>query len=74
MLILKKNLIANLINKTKTNFNCDEATDLHSKKMPKAGSDYTCLVVINVDSALKKDETYYPQVFLKDRRFIERNY
>ena len=48
-LILKKNLIANLINKTKTKFYCDEATDLHSKKMPKAGSDYTCLAVINVD-------------------------
>ena len=47
--MLKKNLIANLINKTKTKFYCNEATDLHSKKMPKAGSDYTCLAVINVD-------------------------
>ena len=33
--------------------------------MPKAGSDYTCLVVMNVDSALKKDENYHPQAFWK---------
>ena len=30
-------------------------TNFHDK----AGSDYTCLAVINVDSAIKKDEHYY---------------
>ena len=34
--------------------------------MPRVGSDYTCLAVINTESALKKDENYYPQVFLKE--------
>ena len=33
--------------------------------MVKVVSDYTCLAVIKIDSALKKDENYYPQVFLK---------
>ena len=26
----------------------------------------TCLAVISLDSALKKDDNYYPQVFLKE--------
>ena len=33
--------------------------------MPKTGSDYTYLAVINVDSTLKKDENYYLQAFFK---------
>ena len=41
--------------------------------MPKAGSDYTCLAVINVDSALKKkDDTYYLQVFFKKCKYIKK--
>ena len=37
----------------------DEATGFCNKEMPKAGSDFTCLAVINVDSTLKKDGNYY---------------
>ena len=29
--------------------------------MPKVDSSHTCLSVISMDSALKKDENYYPQ-------------
>ena len=36
----------------------DEATDFHDKELPKAGSNYTCLAVVNVDSVIKKDENY----------------
>ena len=36
------------------------------KKIPKADFNYTCLVVISLDSALKKDDNYYLQVFLKE--------
>ena len=43
----------------------DNTTDFYYKEMSKAGSDYTCLAVINVDSALKEDENYYLQVSLK---------
>ena len=33
------------------------------KKMPKVGSNHTCLAVVSLDSALKKDDNCYPQVF-----------
>ena len=33
------------------------------KEIPKVDSNLTCLAVINLDSALKKDNNYYPQVF-----------
>ena len=32
-------------------------------------SSYTCLAVISLDSALKEDENYYPQVFLKECKY-----
>ena len=42
------------------------------KKIPKLDSNHTCLAVMNLDSALKKDDNYYPQVFLKDCKNIEK--
>ena len=39
--------------------------------MPKAGSNYTCLAVFVIDSALKKDEYYYLQEFLNEFKYIE---
>ena len=47
-----------------------EVTDFHDKKISKADSNHTCLAVINLDSALKKDEIYYPQVFLKECKCV----
>ena len=35
-------------------------------------SNHTCLAVISLDSALKKDENYYPQVFLNEGKYIEK--
>ena len=35
-------------------------------------SNYTCLAVISLDSALKKDKSYYPKVFLKECKYIKR--
>ena len=35
-------------------------------------SNHTCLAVINLDSAQKKDEKYYLQVFLKEVEQIEK--
>ena len=37
----------------------DEVTDFYDKEIPKMNSNYTCLAVISLDSALKKDENYY---------------
>ena len=33
---------------------------------------HTCLSVISLDSAFKKDEDYYLQVFLKECKYIEK--
>ena len=35
-------------------------------------SNHTFLVVISLDYDLKKDENYYPQVFLKGCKYIEK--
>ena len=32
----------------------------------------TCLALISLDSALKKDENYYSQVILKKRKYFEK--
>ena len=42
------------------------------KEIPKVDSDNNCLTAINLDSALKKDENYYPQVFLKECKYIKK--
>ena len=33
-------------------------------------SNHTCLGVIGLDSTLKKDENYYPRVFLQECKYI----
>ena len=49
----------------------DGITDFYDKEIPKANSVHTCLTVISLDSALRKDEIYFLQVFLKQGKFIE---
>ena len=73
---IKKEFDSELVNnqeclKTKIKSHCDEVTDFYGKKIPKFDSNQTCLPVISLGSALKKEENYYPQVFLKDR-YIEK--
>ena len=58
--------------KTKIKSHGDEVTNFYDKKIRKVGSSHTCLAVINLDSALKKDENYNPQVFLKECKYIEK--
>ena len=41
-------------------------SDFNDKIIHKVDSNHTCLAVISLDSALKKDENYDPQVFLKE--------
>ena len=67
-LILKTNLIANLSKrkkklKTEIKSYSDEATGFHDKEIPEVNSGYTCLAVINVDSALKKMKTIILKYF-----------
>ena len=59
--------------KTKIKSHGDEVTNFYDKKIPKLDSNYTCLALIILESALKKDENYSPQVFLKECKYIEKN-
>ena len=58
--------------KTKERSYGEETTDFRTRKIPEAGSFYICWSVILTDSVLKKDEIYYPQVFLKEFKYIEK--
>ena len=70
---IKKNLIRDLsIIKTKIKSYGDDVIDFYDKEIPKMDSNHTCLAVIILDCALKKDENYYPQVFLKECKCIEK--
>ena len=43
----------------------DEVTDFYDQKIPRLDSNYTWVAVISLDSALKKNDHYYPQLFFK---------
>ena len=67
---IKRILIANLsikktTKKTRIKSHGDKVTDFYDKEYPTVDSNHTCLAVISLDSALKKYENHYPQVFLK---------
>ena len=51
--------------KAKIESHGNEVTDFYDKKVPKEDSNHTCLAVITLDTALKKNDNYHPQVFLK---------
>ena len=77
-LISKNNLIERLsvknYLKTKIKSLGDEVTDFYDKKVSKLDSSHTCLAVTSLNSSLKKDGNYYPQVSLKECKFIEKMY
>ena len=58
--------------KTKIKCYSDEDTDFCNKKILKASSNHTCLTVITISLALKKEENYYLQVFLKEFKHIRK--
>ena len=58
--------------KTKIKSHGNGVTDFYDKKIPKVDSNYTCLAVINLDFILKKDGSYYLQVFLKECKYFEK--
>ena len=41
-------------------------------KKSKAGSNYSCLAIISLGSALKKDKNYYRQKILKECKYIKK--
>ena len=58
--------------KNKIKSHGDEVTDSYDNEIPKVYSNHTCLLVINLDSALNKDGNCYLQVFLKECKYIEK--
>ena len=63
--------IKNLKKKKKSHGN--EVIDFYGEEIrtKKVDSNHTCLAVISLDSTLIKHENYYPQVFLKECKYIE---
>ena len=59
--------------KTKIKSNGDEVAGFYDKKIPKGDSSDNCLAVTGLDPALKKDESYYTQVFFKKCKYDENN-
>ena len=55
--------------KTKIKSHGDEVTNFYNKKLPKVGCNHICLSVM--DSALKENGNYYPQLFLKECKYIK---
>ena len=58
--------------KTKIKSYGNEVTNFYDKNISKLDSNHTCLAVITLDYALKKNDNYYPQVFLKESKYIEK--
>ena len=50
----------------------DEVTDLYDEEITQLDSNRTCLAEISLDYALKKDDDYYPQVFLKECKYMRK--
>ena len=63
--------------KTKIEYLVDKVTDYYEEKIPKVDSNRTCLAVISLDSALKRDESFYLQeckyIMKKGIRYINEN-
>ena len=59
--------------KTEVKSHDDEVTYFYDKKfLSNKFLNDTYLAVISLDSALKKNDYYYPQVFLKEREYTEK--
>ena len=58
--------------KTKIKSHDDGVADFYDKKIPKVDSNRICFAVVSLDSAIIKDENYYPQVILKECKYTEK--
>ena len=58
--------------KTKIKSYDDKVTDFDDKEIPKVDSNHTCVAVISLDSAFKKDENCQMYVLLKECKYIEK--
>ena len=45
-------------------------TNFHNNKIPKEGSQFTCSLIILIDSVFRTGKNYYPQVFLEECKYV----
>ena len=58
--------------KTKIKIYADSiVTNFHNKKMPKEKSQCKRLLIIVLDSVIKANKKYYPQVFLEECKYVQ---
>ena len=58
--------------KIKTKSYGEEVTDFYDQKISQLDSNHTCLAVISLDSALKKDDSYYALALLRECKYIKK--
>ena len=58
--------------KTKIKSHGDKVSNFYDKSIPRLECNNTCLAVITLASAFSEDDSYYPQVFLKECNYIEK--
>ena len=46
-------------------------TNFHNKKMPKEKTPCKCLSIIMIDSVIKVNKKYYPQMLLEECKYIQ---
>ena len=44
-------------------------TNFQGKKIPKENASYKCLLLIKLDSVIRKNKKYYPQTFLQECKY-----
>ena len=58
--------------KTKIKIYADNMiTNFHNKKMPKEKAPCKCLSIIMLDSVIKANKKYYPQIFLEECKYVQ---
>ena len=45
-------------------------TNFQGKKIPKENASYKCLLLIMLDSVIRVNEKYYPEVLLKEYKYV----
>ena len=59
--------------KTKIKIFADSiVTNFHNKKVPKEKSPYKCLSIIILDSVIKTNKKYYPQTYLEECKYAQK--
>ena len=57
--------------KTKIKIYCDRVnTNFQGKKVPKENASYKCLSLIMLDSVIRVNKKYYPQILMEECKYV----